>query len=84
MMELAGFKEGNLTLWVEKNFLFVLGNAESSGDSKLLAEYVEINPECLFDAEKVTAELVDGYLKVTFPKGTKDTMVTKPFYVKWA
>ncbi|PWA78141.1 hypothetical protein CTI12_AA216790 [Artemisia annua] len=84
MIELAGFKEDNLTLAVEKNFLIVLGNAEISGNNKIIAEAVDIDPEHLFDAEKVTAELVDGYLKVTFPKGTKETMVTERYHIKWA
>ncbi|PWA51320.1 hypothetical protein CTI12_AA455960 [Artemisia annua] len=83
-MVACGFKKAHLSLRVEEELLFVMGKCMLDGDLKEIDEIVQVNPEHLYDAEKVSGELVDGYLKVTFPKGSKDTMASDVFIVKWA
>ncbi|PWA65491.1 hypothetical protein CTI12_AA335280 [Artemisia annua] len=83
-MVACGFKKAHLSLRVEEELLFVMGKCMLDGDLKEIDEIVQVNPEHLYDAENVSAKLDDGYLKVTFPKGSKDTMASEVFIVKWA
>ncbi|GJZ29422.1 hypothetical protein Tco_0574069 [Tanacetum coccineum] len=55
-----------------------------SGSGSGLCGSVDIEKEIFYDAKRVTWDLTYGYLRVTFPFDTTDTMLQGPFSVPWA
>ncbi|GJY02687.1 DNA-binding protein HEXBP [Tanacetum coccineum] len=82
-LEASGFHKHDLQIWVQGNTMFIMGKAVTALGTKLIHEAVEFDAELLYDAHKVAAELSEGILKVTFPIGTKETMMAEPFSIKW-
>ncbi|GJV20343.1 hypothetical protein Tco_1369363 [Tanacetum coccineum] len=76
-----GFQEHNFELTVKGNVLKVFGLAVTPNGPKNLKGEVDI--DSIYDSKKVFATLKHGYLEVSFPYGTKDTMTEDTFIVSW-
>ncbi|GKA35882.1 hypothetical protein Tco_0722373, partial [Tanacetum coccineum] len=57
----------------------VAASAMTPDGPKALDGSVDIEKEIFYDAKRVTWDLTCGYLRVTFPFGTADTMLQGPF-----
>ncbi|GKA90833.1 hypothetical protein Tco_0812703 [Tanacetum coccineum] len=79
-----GVKKEYMQVQVIGHVLNVAASAMTPDGPNALSGSVDIEKEIFYDAKRVTWDLTYGYLRVTFPFGTADTMLQGPFSVPWA
>ncbi|GKF43766.1 hypothetical protein Tco_0130318, partial [Tanacetum coccineum] len=79
-----GVKKEHMQVQVIGHVLNVAASAMTPDGPKAFGGSVDIEKEIFYDAKRVTWDLTYGYLRVTFPFGTANTMLQGPFSVPWA